>query len=370
MHRVIEALQQHATEITPIDRFFTESSAFPLPAGDPNYVVGRLKKYAMKLSLSRNQHALNSFLQSQCERTALTNTHDAFVRQLTAAMLDSEERGDQEHPTLRAYFLEAVFPVYVCIPFSSTVGWIISIPILESLLEVIHSLDTAVETTHPGSLAATQSMLNTLLDSIRYASNAAIKDTDALHRRNELPETFQQPSLLSVFILLIRITTAAIPCVSRFGERDSRAVDAITFILRAAHYGVSFFFPNDYPDAVRPLCIPGNPMKPPNIFVPGRNNAEGTLPDGLRRQWGLTDGVYWFQRGPTRQTIHPPSIKDRAEAIRELRDAVQEFTRVAARAQGWEEVVRDAAPGIWECESRGRPLSKGNTLAGLGGVLL
>jgi hypothetical protein len=371
VHRVIESLQQHATEIVTIDRFFTESSAFPLPAGDPNYVVGRLKKYATKLSLSRNQHALNSFFQSQCERTALTNTHEALVKQVTAAVLPEEEYGDPENPTLRGYFLQVLVPVYACIPFSCTAGWVVAVPVLRAVWEIISSLETAVDTNAAGSLQAAKDMLDTLLDSLRYAANDAInsRSEDPL-RRNELPETFQSPALMTVFTLLIQITSAALPCVSRFHDLDSRAAKAITFILRAAHYAVSFLFPNEYPDVVRPLDIYGHPLSPPRIFLEGRRNAEQNIPRGLMRQWGLTDGSYWFQRGTARETIFPPEIGERNDTARELRDAVRELTRVACRAHGFESVVREAAGDVWQAESRGRPVGNGHTLFGLGEVLV
>ncbi|KAK3060974.1 hypothetical protein LTS18_007300, partial [Coniosporium uncinatum] len=71
VQQVVELFQQYTTDICPVDKFFTDSAAFPLPAADPTYVVGRLRGYGARLSDAGTVKKLAIFSQSVAERAAV-----------------------------------------------------------------------------------------------------------------------------------------------------------------------------------------------------------------------------------------------------------------------------------------------------------
>lgn len=169
MQQVVEYLQQHCIDFIRIDRFFTDSTAFPLPINDPLYVVGRLKNYGLKLHHPRAHKALFSFFQSLCQRAAVDGQQEYLVSQLTTALSGNPENGDPTKPTIRAFFLEVIFPVYLECTFRESCGWIMAVPILKASDRVILRMREDIDSTSYGCVKSVLSMLSSLLDGIRLA---------------------------------------------------------------------------------------------------------------------------------------------------------------------------------------------------------
>ncbi|KAL8976683.1 MAG: hypothetical protein Q9205_007365, partial [Flavoplaca limonia] len=158
VHRVIELLQQHTSSICPIDRFFTDSSSFPLPAHDPTYVVGQLKNYGLRLQEQRTPKQLAMFVQSVSERAAVDGQQDYLVSQLSTAMSSNERRDVIESSGLRSFLIGVVFPAYIDVALSTASGWIMATPILQAIRKVFSSIMADVNGTDQRSIISVLNM--------------------------------------------------------------------------------------------------------------------------------------------------------------------------------------------------------------------
>lgn len=132
VQQVVEFLQQYTTEICPIDKFFIDSAAFPLPDNDPAYVVGRLRGYGLRSSDASTQKKLAVFMQTVSERAAIDGQQAYLVEQLVRALENDLEGILREAAPLRTLLLEAVFPAYLEVTFHET-GAVFTRPILHAL---------------------------------------------------------------------------------------------------------------------------------------------------------------------------------------------------------------------------------------------
>lgn len=167
MQTVVEYLQQHTVDLVSVDVFFTNPESFPLPTTDPTYVVGKLKNYGLKLHNQRGQRQLTSFVQSVFERAAIDGDQKYLVGQLTTALSGTFEDGDQNKPTLKAFFLEVIFPAYVECTFCKPCGWILGIPALKALEKVVTMTRGDLDSTFHPCVTSVLSMLTSILESMR-----------------------------------------------------------------------------------------------------------------------------------------------------------------------------------------------------------
>lgn len=174
VHRVIEFLQQHTSTICPIDRFFTDNGAFPLPTTDPTYVVGQLKNYGLRLQDARTPKQLVVFLQSVSERAAIDGQQQYLVGQLHTAMSNAFENGVSSTPTLRSFIVNNIVPAYIEMAFSTVCGWVLAIPYLQALHEVFGELLKDLDGANSGSVAAMASTITAFLDSMRHSMEKLI----------------------------------------------------------------------------------------------------------------------------------------------------------------------------------------------------
>ncbi|KAF2768673.1 hypothetical protein EJ03DRAFT_257084, partial [Teratosphaeria nubilosa] len=153
----------HAASIVKVDSFFTDSSVFPLPAGDPTYVVGRLKAYVPKLANAGAQKALAIAIQSISERAAVDGQQTYLIEQLASAMNEGAELGRQDRPSLRQVMLTAILPAYVAQALSTASSWILAVPILETYESVVGGLQYVVRLEDDSSLNAVIGILHVTL---------------------------------------------------------------------------------------------------------------------------------------------------------------------------------------------------------------
>ncbi|GAB7355690.1 hypothetical protein MBLNU459_g6393t1 [Dothideomycetes sp. NU459] len=169
---VVSLLQQHTLDICAIDPFFVDSSAFPLPANDPAYVVGRLKSYVSKLEDARARKQLAVFVQTVGERAAVDGLQGYLVSQLHDAL------GGAGSKLLRQVLLTAILPAYVEASTTTSSGWILAVPLVKAaglvLADLVYEVDPADHTAlqlHVSSIRAVLAVLLQLLQ--RLADDAA-----------------------------------------------------------------------------------------------------------------------------------------------------------------------------------------------------
>lgn len=139
VQKVVQFLQQYTADIHPVLDFFTNSVAFPLPAADPTYVVGRLGGYAPKLYRPGVAKQLSVFVQTVAQQAATGNHQPYFVHQLQTA-LGTDESPSRDQVALRDVFLQGIFPAYIEAAFASPIGLVIAQPILRSIVPILRSM--------------------------------------------------------------------------------------------------------------------------------------------------------------------------------------------------------------------------------------
>ena len=140
LHRIIELLQQYTTEICPIDKFFTDSGSFPLPAADPTYVAGRLKGYGLQLAETRTQKQLISFFQNVSERAAADGQQEYLIEQLHAATSRASGFPSTGQANLRPFFLSVLFDTYLQVALETPTGFLLLQPVMETADQIVEDL--------------------------------------------------------------------------------------------------------------------------------------------------------------------------------------------------------------------------------------
>ncbi|OJD31781.1 methyl methanesulfonate-sensitivity protein 22 [Diplodia corticola] len=220
VHNVVEFLQQHTHEICPVDQFFTDSSAFPLPATDPTYVVGRLKSYAPKLLEQKTLKQLVSFIQNVSERAAVDNEQAYLANQLCTATVGKPEQGDARKPTLRQVLLCGIFPAYIEQAFKTTAGWILAKPLLQASRPILEKLDyqsCQYSLSDAGSVAVVDALLSTMLDAMHGATELLITHSGLL----------EQPHVLHMLALVFDAVAATVLPAAHLHRRTGRARGAV-----------------------------------------------------------------------------------------------------------------------------------------------
>jgi len=303
VHRVVEFLQQHTSDICSIDKFFTDSSAFPLPATDPEYVVGRMKSYGVRLADSRTPKQLVAFLQTVTERAAVDNQQTYLVEQLYLSMFDSFEVGDATNPTLRSFLLQAVFPAYISAAFNSSMGWLLAKPILQAVQRMYGHILEDVDGADEASTDSFVSMTTTLLDTMRQAFENPIDGSELL----------VQPAILNTIASFISTTTASLPALSyihRLTRKATRAVECIRAIASFATFVVEHLSPRHHQDSEDSQSVPTSsdfdfhfpPL--PARFPETLHFATTELQKTLTTNWVAHEGRYFILRGNVRREVH------------------------------------------------------------------
>ncbi len=238
VQKVVTYLQQYTVDICPVDRFFTDSAAFPLPATDPTYVVGRLKNYELKLSTPAVHKQLASFIQSVSIRAAIDDQQGYLSLQLADAMTSAFENSTEESPSLRAFSTKAIFPAYVSRAFDATTrtaGWILARPVLEASRAMFEELLQHFDGMNEASVASVASILDQFWDAARQAVLPLVDNPSLLERSH----------LLHVLRLLIETVTATLQMTdyihrSSDGERVRRAIVCARFFQRFIRFTRAF----------------------------------------------------------------------------------------------------------------------------------
>lgn len=330
VHRVVEFLQQHTSDICQVDRFFTDSTAFPLPVTDPTYVVGRLKSYGLRLADSRTPKQLVAFFQTVTERAAVDDQQAYLVEQLYTAMSNAFEGGDANRPTLRAFLIDAVFPAYIASAFNTSTGWLLAKPILQAVQRMYRRILEDLDGTDIASIGSVISMTTTLLDTMRQTVELLIDHSGLL----------EQPLILNTLVDFISTTTAILPSLNyihRISGKATHAAQCIHFfksftIFVAAHRSAHDDVRSPYTDA---------PLFPPltQRYPETRQFAANELRKTLSSNWICHEGRYYVLRGNVRKEVCV-EIGSLEEESKGVIAAVEEFFAVLGRMTGLSDWVQ------------------------------
>ena len=232
---VIELLQQHTAFIYPVDRFFTDSSAFPLPDADPNYVVGQLKNYALRLRDPKTPKQLAVFIQSVTERAVVDSQEEYLVSQLHTAMCGVFESGLPEQQSLRSFLINSIAPPYIEAAVDSPCGTLLATPFLRSLQPVVQNLVLDLDGTNGDNVGAAETILSSLFNSIGNALHATTLSILDLSRMRLLALCFSiMASALPMYDYTIRLKK---PSCTEDAELDcmvNAATDLLSMLLEEA----------------------------------------------------------------------------------------------------------------------------------------
>lgn len=301
VHRIVEFLQQYTSDICPVDRFFIDALAFPLPSADPTYVVGRIKSYGLRLGDSRTPKQLSVYLQSVFERTAADGQQEYLVGQLIAAMADTFEDGNSEMPTLRSFIVKAIVPTYLEVSLDKSIGWYIASPLLQALRTVFHGLLSALDGTSPTSVSSVVSIINEFLFFARTSMDLLLQQADfserlqQAHRLRLLGIIYSDinailPVLDYVICLAEPNTLCAVQCIEFF---KFFAAISSTLLLEPSHELLhATISPPNFVDTLEE-----------SAYADIRSFTSRELHDSLSKNWVYRDGHYFLTRGQTQREI-------------------------------------------------------------------
>ena len=228
---IVQALHRNTSAICSVDKFFTDSSEFPLPAADPTYVVGQLQNYGLRLRDTRTPKQLAAFLQSLSERAVIEDQQADLTSKLHMAMSDTFENGDSASPTLLAFLIKAVLPAYLAVGFITNRGWIFLLPLLKALQLVFRELFTTFSANNRGSIESVESLLSSFLENL-WMSCRKIFEIPSLMRSCHILRSLREcyltvTSLLPVLDYIRRLHTTTDLAVQILGYLRSFAADTL-----------------------------------------------------------------------------------------------------------------------------------------------
>ncbi|KAI9768575.1 MAG: hypothetical protein M1840_004772 [Geoglossum simile] len=289
VQKVVEFLQQHTIDICPVDRFFTDSSAFPLPATDPTYVVGRLKNYGLRLSESGVYKQLASFLHSVSERAAAEQQQSYLTDQLYAAMSDTFESGDTTKPTLRAFLTQSIFPAYIEAALDTPTGWILARPVLRASEAMLDSLLTDIDSGNSACVGSVIAILSHILDSFRCSVDLLIAN----------PGLLDQPPVLNTLTLYYSTITSMLhplDYLQRRSRREARAAECVAFFTAFTTF-IMHVIRGHHDEAISPYTTCSDFPTLPIPFPEARSFCAQGLRAMLKTNWSRQGDEYFVIRG-------------------------------------------------------------------------
>ncbi|KAL9004821.1 MAG: hypothetical protein Q9188_002386 [Gyalolechia gomerana] len=294
VHRVIELLQQHTLSICPIDRFFTDSSLFPLPAADPQYVVGQLKNYGMRLQDNRTPKQLSVFIQSVSERAAVDGQQMHLIDQVVSVMIVNVRQDAVLASDLRSLLIMTIFPAYIDAALNTACGWIMSLPILQALRRVLSSIMTDVNGFDEARVASISSMILVVLRDLLTSSNHVL----------DHPSSMEQPKNLKTIASFFSIITAVLPALDYLCR--------ITRSCRVARSMMKFF--KSFALFVAHSLLDQTDIESPSandvdeVMIAIQNSdvrafAKQGLRETLTKNWTCYEEHYYVERGLMRKAI-------------------------------------------------------------------
>ncbi|KAK4920299.1 hypothetical protein LTR49_012078 [Elasticomyces elasticus] len=288
VQHVVSFLQQYTTDICRVDPFFTDSAAFPLPATDPMYVVGRLKGYVPKLADANIRKQLAVFVHSVSTRAAVDGHQEYLVGQLRASMEGVLERGNASAPNLRHVLLTAIFPAYIEQALSTACSWILALPVLRVCTTTLQGLLYFTDLERDVSVSAVVDTLVAILASLHVPLQQGLAHPGLLqlsHVQAVLALVFEASSSMLTFVQhLHRLCHPVQHCLASLKEvvRSAREVESH---LRGTHE-------DPWGDEATETGL-----TPVAIWNDTRAFTQKQLHEALESDWHASAGSYRVRRG-------------------------------------------------------------------------
>jgi hypothetical protein len=240
---IISLMQQHTSEICPIDPFFVDSAAFPLPLDDPTYVKAKLKSYESKLGDGRARKQLAVFVQTVSERAASENQQAYLIKQMYETLTGKASR------ELRSVVLTALLPAYIQCSSASIRGCILATPLVEASAMVLHDMIYDLDLTD-------EQGMNTDVDTITCVLTTAYTFAISLPPRTASPDI----GSLRLLAAISDLVEQSLTFVEYVHRAKGKADDAMELLHRIMLFGDKFSnqIMDPSPDAID-LDIPVSP---------------------------------------------------------------------------------------------------------------
>ena len=324
VQNVVSLLQQHASEIVPIDRFFTDSAAFPLPNTDPTYVTGRLKSYALQSHLTNSQKLkqLAIFVLTTSERALIDGQQAYLVSQIQTAMED--EYGAHTH-TLRRLLLIGIFPAFIDHAFGSIIGALVSRPILQVSAMAFQDLKTKFSVFDQSSAKAVIDLCTSFLAVLERSIQQWLRQSGHL----------EEPLGLSVVAMIYESVIAILPLVDYLHRATAAAMCAYELILSLTAIGRRIQASLDeIPSGQMPTSkqhfgpeTSDKLLKDVYIFCGSEISKE------FEKGWSWSDGKLWWRPGGGMKqevSVDFESVKDEGARFSEIVDSLSTATEQLA----------------------------------------
>ena len=314
VQHVVSFMQQYTTDICQVDRFFTDSAAFPLPAGDPAYVAGRLRAYVPKLIESRKRKELAVFIQTVSERAAVDGEQTYLVDQLANAMSGNLEHGNAKTPSLRHVLMTTIFRAYIENALSTACSWIVAKPILHACGMATDELLSKVKWEDERSTQAIKDLMLALLHSMTQPMELALAHPGLVL----LPHA--QSILAAVFETARRCLTPA-HHLQRSTQIGRPLADMVS---RCSEYATKI-------EAKLSDLSEFDPLEPINteadiqcLWPDTLDFSRKQLQDKFNSDWYAHDGQYFVRRGNSSAEV-VVDLKDEDEERSHLLEALTQF---------------------------------------------
>jgi len=289
VQEVVAFLQQYTIEgVYTVDRFFLDSSAFPLPADDPTYVVGRLRKHVPKLAEAKTRKQLATFLHNISERAAFDQQQAYLSDQLHKAMTGTIELGDVDAPSLRHVLLTSIIPAYIENAIGDAFTWILATPMMEASARTVANLLYDTDHNSERSIAAATEQIAALLGSAQKAFAQLHTNMEAL----------RAPRLLGSIKAMFRLCEASVVFVD-YVRRSTGQAAAASKQLQALQRQANIIeehltTPEDFFDHIMDDCDDLSPMCqwPDTYAFTARQVQQSVTED-----WSLINERYFVKRG-------------------------------------------------------------------------
>lgn len=292
VQHVVSYLQQHTADFCQVDKFFTDSSAFPLPATDPTYVVGKLKGCALKLTESGPRTELAVFIQTVSERAAVDGQQQYLVNQLVTAMCGDPEMGSSGAPILRLVLLTTIIPAYINSALGSACGWIIALPLLHACEVVAKEILYDVQVQDAATATATAGTLTTVLRSISGQCDKALA----------WPAVSSKPAslrLLGTMFSVSRASLTSATCIQRHHVAGDELLSCMRDLYAQCNKLEGLLNDSMPVDTLGGTLADVTPACP---WPDTRDFAEKLVRDSMNH-WYIADGRYYVRRGNTSKEV-------------------------------------------------------------------
>lgn len=337
-HSVVQALQEHATGICPVDRFFTDSAAFPLPPADPSYVIGQLKHYSLRMAESSMPKQLAVFLQSCSERAAIERQQLLWSDQLLSAML-GHTRERSSLFALNLFLIKTVMPAYATLAFRTSCGWILALPILEAISRMNSELHLDLDGHNQTSVGQVRSVIYAFLRSMYTVLMTQITKPAF---RNTVQAFKVSAACYEGLIAVLPLLNY----IGLLGHGNSKSFVLLAPLRRIAEclYDVSSTSGEASSASIRLAEQPNDIRLPSDATF---NFTIGHLRESLDRNWRIEDNAYFFSKGGSRRRIDADAGSVEEERGKS-RDVLDRFRKDVHRFPFLSRALHDLRDPIFE----------------------